>query len=356
MMTASEATRLPRFVIDRRLGNTPIRRVTTEVEELVQIPGSVRNCVVFLYYDRNDGRGPRPAGTAFFVRAGEGACHILSDFIVTARHVIDAIKNQGCDEVIIRANLQSGGSDFIRTEIGHWHPHSDPDVDVSVFYAPLLAGSDIFAEPIPTSNMLTRENLRELNVRFGEDVFLTGLFRQHLGKRHMVPVIRTGSLASDPDPELEERIPLREDGREYEIDGYLIETKSIGGLSGSPVFFEPGTHRWLITSEGPNPTKLVAMAVPESYWLGLIHGHWDVRSSIGEDMNTGMAIVVPAEKVIEVLGQDDVAKDCVQTRTERYGEVALDSATGEQPFSDSDFNAALRKVSRRKPSGPEKAS
>lgn len=47
------------------------------------------------------------------------------------------------------------------------------------------------------------------------------------------------------------------------------------------------------------------------YWLGAIHGHWDIdprMDSISEDVhsltiNMGIAIVVPTDKILEVINQ-----------------------------------------------------
>jgi hypothetical protein len=80
---------------------------------------------------------------------------------------------------------------------------------------------------------------------------------------------------------------------------YLIESRSIGGLSGSPVFvlkeFEIG--RWRV--------RLVR----------LIHGHWDAPAETivdattkARDVNVGIAMVAPAKKILETINQTGLAK------------------------------------------------
>ncbi len=92
------------------------------------------------------------------------------------------------------------------------------------------------------------------------------------------------------------------------IDAYLVEARSIGGLSGSPVFVHlSGVRRGSLTL-GQEPI----------YWLGLMHGHFDlerletdvVESDILMDIkvNMGIAIVVPVSKILEVLNQDEFAE------------------------------------------------
>jgi hypothetical protein len=93
-------------------------------------------------------------------------------------------------------------------------------------------------------------------------------------------------------------------------DVYLIEGRSIGGLSGSPAFvrrtetikvrMEDGR---ITTLNSPGPFKL----------LGLMQGHWDIKesamnkASIEHDykhgVNLGIAIVTPAIKIAEILEQ-----------------------------------------------------
>jgi len=52
-----------------------------------------------------------------------------------------------------------------------------------------------------------------------------------------------------------------------ELDAYLVEARSIGGLSGSPVFCDfgrPGT-----SDNGTNSKSGLHM-------IGIVHGHWDI--------------------------------------------------------------------------------
>jgi hypothetical protein len=92
------------------------------------------------------------------------------------------------------------------------------------------------------------------------------------------------------------------------IEGYLIEARSIGGLSGSPVFLNLGPTR-IIQGE----TKFMSGMF---FLLGLIHGHFDTDSVSIDDVmdvmedsadtekvNTGIAIAVPISSVMKTISE-----------------------------------------------------
>ena len=90
------------------------------------------------------------------------------------------------------------------------------------------------------------------------------------------------------------------------MDGYLVEIRSISGLSGSPVFLHTEAKHFSPAPRGPR-----------FYLLGLMHGHWDVKNPEADVLsrdkkdgaiNTGISVVVPVTKVIEALKQDRLAE------------------------------------------------
>jgi len=70
----------------------------------------------------------------------------------------------------------------------------------------------------------------ERDIGLGDETFAIGLFRSHYGQQRNMPVIRVGNIAAMP----EEPIAAKY-GKDF-IEGYLVEMRSIAGLSGSPVF------------------------------------------------------------------------------------------------------------------------
>ena len=147
----------------------------------------------------------------------------------------------------------------------------------------------------------------------GDDVFLTGLFANHLGRDRNLPIVRCGNLAAMPEePVATEVGPM---------EAFLIEARSIGGLSGSPCFVSLGQYR-LIGRELQPQNQLA------TFLLGMVHGHWDAKggdivpTSVDEQetINKGIAIVIPAHHILETIRQESFAAE-VAAEKQRYLEL-----------------------------------
>ncbi len=90
------------------------------------------------------------------------------------------------------------------------------------------------------------------------------------------------------------------------MSGYLIEARSIGGLSGSPVYVNLGLHRHI------NGSIKQSNSGPIYFLLGMIYGHYDINTSeidesiedtmnLSDRVNTGIAIVTPIVKLVDHL-------------------------------------------------------
>jgi hypothetical protein len=132
-------------------------------------------------------------------------------------------------------------------------------------------------------------------------------------------------------------------------DVYLIEARSIGGLSGSPVF-----ARTTDNPDSPVRTKL----------LGLMHGHWDIKESeinkpsIIQDrqrgVNLGIGVVVPASKILETINQPALVewRAIMEKKILKQSIPSTDSAKkraeNEQgSMTKDDFEQVLKKVTRK---------
>jgi hypothetical protein len=86
------------------------------------------------------------------------------------------------------------------------------------------------------------------------------------------------------------------------MEVYLAEGRSIGGLSGSPVFVRPTTR---IVGLGNEQGPQSVFGVGGFHFLGLMRGHWDLPLGVdvghAEAVNMGISIVVPAKKILETL-------------------------------------------------------
>jgi hypothetical protein len=93
------------------------------------------------------------------------------------------------------------------------------------------------------------------------------------------------------------------------MDAYLIEARSIGGLSGSPVFVHSGTMRVI-------SGKLSIAQEPMFYLAGLVHGHYkggrkEVPGGVdkrNEAVNIGIAIVVPIDNILGFLDKKGIIR------------------------------------------------
>ncbi len=261
----------------------------------MQIPKAFRSCVSYVYY-KNSRSEFKVAGTSFFVA-------IVQDnpddppfvYAVTAHHVIAKIHRLSRDGMVhLRMNRHDGTSTMAAAPVDKWIRHPDVHVDAAVLpIAPSIERIDYTA--IPISRALTAEEIETYSVEPGDDVFVTGLFRHHYGKERNIPVVRIGAIAQMREEDIDDESPYAP------VDGYLIEARSTSGLSGSPVFLHVAYPRWI---DGKLTQAFGSIDEGETnpvFWMGLIHAHYDDQLDGAEGINTGVAIVVPADRIVEIL-------------------------------------------------------
>lgn len=275
----------------------------------MQVSDDVRKCVVFVGYRMADGTY-RFAGSAFFLgkdESKEDPRRVETVYLVTAKHVIDGIRAKGLEKVMIRYNAEDGSSQWAESQTTEWFSHpTDRSIDVAVVRAGVSPGWDHLV--VPYSIAMTPERMKEQNIGCGDEVFVTGLFRHHHGGDRNVPIVRVGNLSCAT----EEKVNTRHFG---DMAAYLIEARSIGGLSGSPAFVHMGLTRLV-----DNQIRF-AQRHPTVLFLGLVHGHYDTDSSridganpddadalTVERVNTGIAIVVPFRRIAETIDACEAAK------------------------------------------------
>lgn len=261
--------------------------------ETLLISPAVQKCVVFL--GRRHNGVERIVATAFFLSLKVDRFYFTH--LVTAAHIIEHTKSSDySDDGIIYLYLNSNsGTRFktIRSEIKHWYMHpTDSAIDVAVLPFKLLSEFDhlVVGFEFPPE---FEKNPQRWEIGVGTDVFLTGLFVRHRGRQRNIPIVRTGTIAALPDQN--EPVDISEsDNEERNVTAYLIETHSLGGLSGSPVFANPVN----VNSEHMQD-RLHAMHI----WIGVVSAHWDFEQdqSEREKINSGIAIVSPKESVKQVL-------------------------------------------------------
>lgn len=292
-------------LLDQRLGGIDRYYLGDIDEALMLVPDEVQKCVVFIICKDKSTKADTLAGTAFFVSIKEES-GLDFVYLITAKHIIEGIEEKSLDDkVYLRINQKDKPSITLSSSLNQWkfHPSlSKPTnkpmyVDVAALaWAPNTEIYDCLF--IPSTMAATADVISKEGIGCGDEVFITGLFTQHFGLERNLPIIRIGNIACMPD----EPVQTNKHGL---IEAYLVEARSIGGLSGSPVFL----HLSGVRKDGK--LKLGRNSI---YWLGLIHGHFDLRDiEVGDTMaqdnlynlaiNMGIAIVVPVSKVLEVLNQ-----------------------------------------------------
>ena len=212
---------------------------------------------------------------------------------VTAKHVLEGLAGRSCCFLV---NKKQGGVAVIRQPIGSiWWTHpTDVHADVAVTLVAMDSSYDIVS--IGTDLFLTPELMAERHIGIGDEVFMVGLFSYAPGRSRNMPIVRYGTIAMLPEDDI------------YVGSGFtkanLIEARSIGGISGSPVFARETVYLGL---DG----GVFMHGVGRHYLLGLMHGHWDISESemnrpnfssgSARGVNMGIGVVVPAVKILETL-------------------------------------------------------
>jgi hypothetical protein len=243
-------------------------------------------------------------GTGFFVT------HRLHDysytFFVTAKHVASGTDRS---ERTVRfiANKKGGGTMNVVMASNRWYFHpSDPTADVAVMPCRIDAALDVVT--IGTDGFLTPERRAELKIGIGDEIVFPGLFTYAPGVRRNMPLTRRGTIAMIPD----DAIQVDEGFAEV----YLAEARSISGMSGSPVFVRASIGIPSRFFGGPTDEQLIAHT-SKFQFLGLMHGHWDVKESElnrphfppvvkSEGVNSGLSVIVPAHKILETITQPEI--------------------------------------------------
>jgi hypothetical protein len=255
----------------------------------MRFPDTLLNSVCFLseWVDDQGRKVRHYGGTAFFISVpSETRPSIKHPYLVTARHnVID--NNAVTRDISLRVNTEDGKSQFIEVD-GNWLFPDDSAIDVAIIPFPIQQDDPTTIVAFEPSMFITEEKALETNLGVGDDIVVAGMFTEHVGTHRNLPVIRKGIIAAMPAEPLVDRNNLA-------YDGYIVELLSLAGLSGSPVFVMKYTI-------APRLTMQI-----QYHLLGLISKHWDDESQMfpnlgdSNSVNMGMAIVVPAQGILDLL-------------------------------------------------------
>jgi hypothetical protein len=340
-----------------------------EREESLRINELTRKSVVFLGV-LDVGGSFEPYGTGFIALWEQD--NLFFTYLVTAKHVLDDMKASK-RPLACRINAKNGNALVGRIEVEHWVTHpSNAKCDIAV--ASFLGSVDTFEiRGIDLlKNCLTESYITENDIGCGDGVFTAGLLVKHFGVAKNIPIVRIGNIAAMP----EERIDLGNKLGQQEV--YLIESRSIGGLSGSPVFLQTPPWRLIngqmVFTGGHQREYIIGVNIglfeTKAHGDKLATDTADRREHFLESMSAGIAVVVPIQRTIEIIRdspffqdnrrifmkQRDENVDFVQTSAKPTirvvgddGALKIDPLGEENPTHLEDFSRLVDVAARKRP-------
>lgn len=287
----------------------------------VRIEDSVRHTVVFIGYPSNEaGKGGIDCvGTAFLL-SYEGF-----PYLVTARHVAEYV---GSDPFLLRVNRFDGSADNLPIDGAAWHYDSDPTVDVAVLpITGLLRESEHYVRFIDDRKETWWSNKAgKYGAGIGDFCYTVGLFRVLSGSKQNLPVVHFGTIARPIYGSDDEPIPIKDwrdpAGKKTILtNAYLVESQSLSGLSGAPVFVRTTNHHVSKENIEANPNFSLhelgdAIAMWHIHLIGIWQGAWD--APVGDILSTergkgarvpvGMGVVVPIDHVHYILANEELTR------------------------------------------------
>ncbi len=270
------------------------------------VDAQFKETVGFVYVADTNGT-PIPYGTGFFVgvKMANATNNAYVVYFVTAKHVFRTPDNSSwLPSVFLRLNKRDGTSEFGRIPLvteakgKTVYTHEDDSVDIAVI--PALPDQTVYDYKfIPDEFLVTSNEVQQLKIAEGSDIFFTGLFTHYPGRDRNHPIVRFGRVALFTNEKL--------DWQGQSANLLLVETGAYGGNSGSPVFFYLGADR------EPNVLGLA----PIIKLAGVMKGCYldnreikvtDVRKIPFSQSNIGIAAVVPAQLLRDILFGKELTK------------------------------------------------
>jgi hypothetical protein len=267
---------------------------------LPRISDDYTDTVVYLYPSEVDAQKGKKAGGSGFLFGIPSEKFPNSHFIyaVTNRHVIEG------GSCCVRLNTADGKMAVLSFTERDWCLHPSGD-DLAVCQMPIEDGGLYQYKFLHDDHLLTKQIVEDYNIGTGDDIFVVGRFINQEGKQKNVPSLRFGNISQMP----AETIRQQRGSAFFEQESFLVEARSIGGYSGSPVFVGllPNIQR---------PAARKQTMTGRAWLLGIDWGYildWEpvcdaggrpVDSGLRVSSNTGMMAVVPAWKLRELLDSD----------------------------------------------------
>lgn len=306
----------------------------------MEIPEFMRGMVGYLCIDyvAPDGTAHRaPVGTGFFVTVFHDRTKTTaSNYLVTAKHVwADHLKDAKVSYIRLN-NEHTGTAEYVPLH-GGWRFHSDDSVDLAVLpWIPVPGpGAQSGFYTLATDDLVpTQAVLQKLKTRWppepGHEVYMIGLLTHHAGHQRNLPIVRVGHLAMVTSELIK--------GAFGPSSYHLADLQTYPGHSGGPV--------WVLLGDALYLLGVMVAGFPESQEV--IAKQVNGAAVVEQYYALGISLVTPVEKVQEILMSSQVIADRKRTTINNAVDpVPTGVATDAPAFTKSDFETALKKVSRK---------
>jgi hypothetical protein len=144
-------------------------------------------------------------------------------------------KGGPCEKIDLRVNSKSNNKPHIQSIANdEWYFHQDKRIDICA--APMTPAppsdhegndTDVMFLTLPAM-ALVGDRLQTPGIENGDEVFIPSAFIGRVGEKKNIAIIRTAHVYALPEEPISFGSPR--------LEAYLIETKSLGGTSGAPIF------------------------------------------------------------------------------------------------------------------------
>lgn len=310
---------------DSRFGEKD-RWVYGDPRDAMKMPDDHKQCLGFIVSKKLTGKieVENYEGTAFFISIPSNLKGKRFYYLVTAKHVLFDEGGKLISPLYLRLNTKDGGRADILID-GTWEFSENDNIDVAVMgiappstehfdwkhchYHP--SGSDMGKENARDNVFADQVAINEWQIGLGDELRVVGLFSKRTGNKRNIPIVRSGIISAMPEEPIEAEIMKYGKKVKVKFNAYLGEIRSIGGLSGSPVFVAIEHFR---KPRKENEERPLIMGVGyRIFLLGLIRGHWHYEKQTSfitgaahklkdiEQVNMGMALITPIQDVLDVL-------------------------------------------------------
>jgi hypothetical protein len=336
----------------------------------------IRKCIAFLGFQTQ--LGFRPEGTGFLVGYTDDDYDF--GYLVTAAHVVWPTRwresSKPHQNLCIRVNTRAGLLPPIKTAINEWCFHQDKRIDICAIPTTRIPPGSI---PNDQETDIVFINLPAMvgrggAVALGDEVFIPGAFVGRIGERRNIPIVRIANIAAMPEEPIAHGSPRR--------TAFLIETRSLGGASGSPIFVNLGPSTKGQRPPAPAPyvnrnsdqtghprASLVMPYLLVGMVLGSHSGQYaedflseddsDIKPPKDADFNAGISVAMTAEDIVDFVTNDPELKkrrgivlDDLR-KAAGYRPSSASSSREKNPTHREDFTSLLNAAAKTKPQGDQ---